>query len=72
MIMQWFEILIIIACIAFVLGVTIVHFYLKRKGKSLISDCSGDCHKCNGTCAHKSKDELINEYHECCKKCEVK
>ena len=60
--MEWFEYLIIALCITFVLSVIIVHFLLKRKGKSLTGECTGNCNCCNHVCNHKSKQELIEEY----------
>jgi len=66
--MQWFEYLIIAACILFVGSIIFLHFYLKKKGKSLAGDCSGNCNKCNGNCsscghkcnAHKNLEEYRN------------
>ena len=43
--MAWFEPLIIIAVVSFVLGVIFLNFYLKKKGKSLGGDCGGNCAK---------------------------
>lgn len=60
--MEWYEILIIILSILFVIGVIILSIFLKKKGKSLLRDCSGNCDNCNKTCAYKSKEELIKEY----------
>lgn len=56
--MQWFEPLIIIAAISFVGLVIFLHFYLKKKGKSL-SGCSGNCAICKGC---KNKEEKLKEY----------
>lgn len=60
--MEWFEYLIIALCVIFVLSVIIVHFLLKRKGKSLTGDCTGNCGCCNHACSCKNKKELIEEY----------
>ena len=65
--MQWFEILIIVISILFVLGVIFLSFYMKKKGKSLLNDCGGDCSKCSGNCtscghACSNNKKLIEEY----------
>ena len=63
--MAWFEPLIIIAVVSFVGLVIFLHFFLKKKGKSLGGDCSG---KCSGKCASchacSSCDKLLAEYKE--------
>lgn len=56
--MQPFEIIIIIVAILFVALVIFLSIFLKRKGKSLTSDCSGNCSSCGGKC----KINLINDY----------
>ena len=60
--MEWFEYLIIICCVLFILGVIILSIILKRKGKSLLRDCSGNCEICNKTCSNKTKEQLLEEY----------
>ena len=64
--MQWFEYLIIIAAVTFVGSVIFLHFYLKRKGKSLSGDCGGNCKNCTGNCGSCSHQcgnrQLIEEY----------
>ena len=65
--MEWFEYLIIIAAVSFVFLVIFFHFYLKRKGKSLTSDCSGNCSCCHGSCQHcnhASCQKMLEEYHQ--------
>ena len=65
--MEWFEILIIIALVLFVLGVIFLNFYLKiKKGKSLGEDCdcAGNCSKCGHICSHKNGKSIIEEYHK--------
>lgn len=63
--MQWFEILIIIAAVSFVVGVFVWNIILKKKtGKSLGSDCSGNCSSCCGCSACRKKMNLVEEYHK--------
>ncbi len=63
--MQWFEPLIAIAAISFVLGVIFLHFYLKKKGKSLSGDCSGHCSgSCSNCSSCKSCDKMLEEFRE--------
>ena len=64
--MQWFEYLIIIVAISFVALVIFLHFYLKKKGKSLSGDCAGNCKSCHLNCAscHKSCQKMLEEYHK--------
>ena len=66
--MQWYEFLIIAACIIFVGSVIFLHFHLKKKGKSLSGDCGGNCKNCQGNCAscgHQcGNKKLIEEYRE--------
>ena len=66
--MQWFEYLIIAACVIFVGLVSFLHFYLKKKGKSLTSDCGGNCSACHGNCSACShtcdKNKMLEEYHK--------
>ena len=63
--MAWFEPLIIIAAVAFVGLVIFLHFYSKKKGKSLSGGCSG---KCSGNCsschACPSCEQMYKEYKE--------
>ena len=60
--MLWFEPLIIIAAVSFVGLVIFLHFYLKKKGKSLGGDCgcNGNCSKCGQQCS--SCNKLLQEY----------
>lgn len=60
--MSWWEILIIITAVLYVGLVIFLHFYLKRKGKSLIKDC-GDCSKCHGQCKIDCQ-KILEEYHK--------
>jgi hypothetical protein len=62
--MHWYEPLIIIAAVSFVGLVIFLHFYLKKKGKSLGGDCgcNGNCKKCGHQCS--SCDKLLKEYRE--------
>ena len=61
--MQWFEPLIAIGAVSFVVMVIFLHFYLKKKGKSLSGDCSGHC---NGSCSNchscSSCEKMYQEY----------
>ena len=65
--MAWFEPLIIIGAISFVGLVIFLHFYLKKKGKSLSGGCTG---KCSGNCsschACSSKKEMLKKYRKMC------
>lgn len=58
--MAWFEPLIIIAVVSFVLGVIVLNFYLKKKGKSLGGDCGGNCANCKAQCSNCTK--MYKEY----------
>ena len=62
--MAWFEPLIIVICVSFVGLVIFLHFYLKKKGKSLGGDCgcNGNCSKCGHECP--SCNKLLDEYHK--------
>ena len=63
--MQWYEILIIIAAVSFVVGVFVWNIFLKKKtGKSLCSDCSGNCPSCCGCGSCHKKTSLVEEYHK--------
>ena len=63
--MQWYEILIIIAAVLFVVGVFVWNLILKKKtGKSLGSDCPGNCPSCCGCGACRKKTNLVEEYHK--------
>ena len=55
---EWFEPLIIVAAISFLGLVIFLSFYLKKKGKAIMNDCSGSCDKCGGQC----KVNLVKEY----------
>ena len=56
--MQWFEPLLIVAVVSFLGLVIFLSFFLKKKGKSIMNDCSGSCDKCGGHC----KVNLAEEY----------
>lgn len=58
--MAWFEPLIIIAVVSFVLGVIFLNFYLKKKGKSLGGDCGDNCANCKAQCSNCAK--MYKEY----------
>lgn len=58
--MAWFEPLIILGAIAFVGLVIFLSFYLKKKGKSLGGNCSGNCSKCGHQCSNCEK--MLEEY----------
>ena len=64
--MAWFEPLIIVGAVSFVGLVIFLHFYLKKKGKSLSGycgcNCSGKCSNCGLQCSNKEK--LLKEYKE--------
>ena len=64
--MKWFEPLIIIAAIAFVIGVIIIHFVMKAKGKGGIAgkecSCSHNCSSCSKQCIDCKK--VLNDYHQ--------
>lgn len=60
--MQWWEYLIIAICIIFVVGVIILSILLKRKGKSLLRDCTGNCKTCGQQCSGKTCEQLLKEY----------
>ena len=63
--MQWYEILIIIAAVLFVVGVFLMNFFLKKKtGKSLGSDCSGNYPSCCGCGSCHKKIDLVEMYHK--------
>ena len=55
--MEWFEPLIIIAAVAFVGLVIFLHFYLKKKGKSLSGECNGHCSSCHACSSCKKMHE---------------
>ena len=59
--MAWFEPLIIVGAIAFVGLVIFLHFFLKKKGKSLSGSCSGKCSSCH---ACSSCEKMYKEYKE--------
>ena len=64
--MAWFEPLIIIGAVAFVGLVIFLHFFLKKKGKSLSggccsNKCTGNCSKCH---ASSSCQKMLDEYHK--------
>ena len=61
--MEWWEIAIIVSLVAFVGLVIFLHFFLKKKGKSLGGDCAGNCYACSKECASKNSN-LVNEYHK--------
>ena len=60
--MEWFEPLIIVAAVSFVLGVIILNFYLKKKGKSLSGGCAHNCSKCAQKCSNCQ--QMLKEYKE--------
>ena len=64
--MEWFEYLIIAACVLFVGSVIFFHFYLKKKGKSLAYECSGKCQGCSGSCCGSKENcqKILKEYKE--------
>lgn len=57
--MEWFEILIIIGAVLFVLSVTVITIYRKKKGKG---SCCGDCKSC--TCGCINCQKILDEYHQ--------
>ena len=57
--MQWYEILLIVAAAAFVIGVVAWRIIRKKKGKSSC-DCCGECShcsQCNHTGGHSERSE---------------
>lgn len=62
--MAWFEPLLIIGAVSFVGLVIFLHFYLRKKGKSLGGDCgcncSKDCANCGQQCLNSKK--ILQEY----------
>lgn len=61
--MAWFEPLIIIGAVSFVGLVIFLHFYLKKKGKSLSGGCTGKCSgKCSSCHACSSCEKMLEEY----------
>ena len=61
--MAWFEPLIIIGAITFVGTIIFLHFYMKKKGKSLGGDCSHNCSCCSHKCSNAQ--QMLEEYHKC-------
>ena len=63
--MQWWEYLIIVLVVGFVISVFVLQFILKKKGKSLDGCCS-NCKACNGNCASCNGNckKILKEYHE--------
>ena len=59
--MAWFEPLIIVAAVSLVGLVIFLHFFLKKKGKSLSGGCSGKCGSCH---ACSSCEKMLKEYKE--------
>ncbi len=53
--MSWWEILIIIAAVAFVVGVIAVGIIRKKQGKTSC-DCGGDCSGCS-CCSHAQETQ---------------
>ena len=66
--MNWWEYLIVAFCILFVIGVIVLAIVLKRRGKSLLRDCTGNCESCNKSCSPKQREKILEEYRKTYKK----
>lgn len=49
--MTWYEILIIVAASAFVIGVVVWQIVRKKQGKGGCDECGGSCSHCSGCSA---------------------
>lgn len=67
--MEWFEILIIISTILFVVSIFTINIVLKLKGKKTLGSdcaCNGSCSTCHKQCINCQK--ILDEYHKSCAK----
>lgn len=62
--MEWWEYLIIIAIIGFVIAIFFIHFYKKKKGQSTCDCCSGVCLGCQKNCQQKRLEQYRKTYNK--------
>ena len=62
--MEWWEILLIVAIISFVVFMFSYALYRKKKGRPIGGGCEGKCSSCGHDCASFGK-KLVEEYHKC-------